>query len=69
MIGKSSIKAAEAPWRLVLVTALQALENLSDRQPAETARGRLDWEYALSLPLDADGKEPAKVPRQQPTLS
>src|SRR6266496_516295 len=48
-------RAAEAPWRLALVTILQALENLSDRQAAEMVRGRLDWKYALSLPLDDQG--------------
>jgi transposase len=48
-------RAAEAPWRLALVTILQALENLSDRQAAEIVRGRLDWKYALSLPLDDEG--------------
>ena len=48
-------RAAEAPWRLALVTVLQALENLSDRQAAEMVRGRLDWKYALSLPLDDEG--------------
>ncbi len=31
------------------------LENLSDRQAAEMVRGRLDWKYALSLPLDDQG--------------
>jgi len=48
-------RAAEAPWRLALVTVFQALENLSDRQAAEMVRGRLDWKYALSLPLDDAG--------------
>ena len=48
-------RAAEAPWRLALVTVLQALENLSDRQAAEMVRGRLDWKYARSLPLDDAG--------------
>src|SRR5215467_5770419 len=48
-------RAAEAPWRLAVVTVLQALENLSDRQAAEMVRGRLDWKYALSLPLDDQG--------------
>ena len=48
-------RAAEAPWRLALVTVFQALENLSDRQAAEMVRGRLDWKYALSLPLDDEG--------------
>ena len=36
-------RAAEAPWRLALVTILQTLENLSDRQAAEMVRGRVDW--------------------------
>jgi transposase len=48
-------RAAEAPWRLALVTVLQAVENLSDRQAAEMVRGRLDWKYTLSLPLDDPG--------------
>ena len=48
-------RAAEAPWRLAMVTVLQALENLSDRQAAEMVRARLDWKYALSLPLDDQG--------------
>src|SRR5256712_8204215 len=48
-------RAAQAPWRLALVTILQALENLPDRQAAEMVRGRLDWKYALSLPLDDTG--------------
>jgi transposase len=48
-------RPAEAPWRLALVTVLQAMENLSDRQAAEMVRGRLDWKYALSLPLDDSG--------------
>ena len=48
-------RAAEAPWRLAVVTVLQALENLSDRQAAEMVRGRLDWKYALSLPVDDAG--------------
>ncbi len=38
-----------------MVTVLQALENLSGRQAAEMVRGRLDWKYALSLPLDDQG--------------
>jgi transposase len=48
-------RAAEAPWRLALVTVFQAMENLPDRQAAEMVRGRLDWKYGLSLPLDDEG--------------
>jgi transposase len=30
---------------------MQFAEQLSDRQAAEAVRGRIDWTYALSLPL------------------
>ena len=46
---------AEAPWRLALVTVLQFVEGLSDRQAAEAVRARLDWKYLLSLPLSDPG--------------
>jgi transposase len=48
-------RGAEAPWRLALVTVLQAAENLSDLQAAEMVRARIDWKYALSLSLDDPG--------------
>lgn len=48
-------RAAQAPWRLALVTALQAIEGLTDRQAAEYVRTRVDWLYALALPLDDPG--------------
>ena len=44
-----------APWRLALVTVLQFLENLSDRQAAEAVRARIDWKYALGLELTDAG--------------
>lgn len=31
-----------APWRLALVTVLQFMEHLTDRQAADAVRGRLD---------------------------
>jgi transposase len=43
------------PVDLLFVLALQALEGLSDRAAAEAVRLRLDWKYALHLPLDATG--------------
>lgn len=43
--------AAEAPWRLALITIMQFVKNLSDRQAAEAVRARIDWKYALSLEL------------------
>jgi transposase len=46
---------AEAPWRLALVTVMQYMEGLSDRQAAEGVRERIDWKYALSLELTDPG--------------
>jgi transposase len=46
---------AEAPWRLALVTVLQFVEELSDRQAADAVRGRIDWKYALGLELTDPG--------------
>src|SRR5919199_1072806 len=46
---------AEAPWRLALVTIFQYAEGLADRQAADAVRGRIDWKYALRLPLDDPG--------------
>jgi transposase len=43
---------AEAPWRLALVTVLQCVEGLSDRQAADAVRTRIDWKYALRLELE-----------------
>jgi len=34
---------AESPARLALVTVMQYMENLTDRQAAEAVRGRIDW--------------------------
>lgn len=46
---------AAAPWRLALVSVLQFLEGLPDRQAADAVRGRIDWKYALSLDLADPG--------------
>jgi transposase len=48
-------QSALAPWRLTMILIMQFLENLSDRQTADTVRGRIDWKYALSLELEDDG--------------
>lgn len=46
---------AFAPWRLALITVMQFLENLPDRQAAEAVRSRIDWKYALGLELTDSG--------------
>lgn len=48
-------QAAEAPWRLALVSVFQYMEGLSDREAAEAVRSRIDWKYALSLELTDPG--------------
>ena len=46
---------AYAPWRLALVTVLQYVEGLTDRQAADAVRERIDWKYALGLELTDPG--------------
>ena len=48
-------RPAEAPWRLALMTVLQVLDELPDRQAADAVRGRSAWKYLLGLALDAPG--------------
>src|SRR6266496_6527388 len=48
-------RPAEAPARLALVTVMQFVEGLSDRQAADAVRDRLAWKYALALELDDPG--------------
>lgn len=48
-------QSAIPPWRLALITVMQFIENLSDRQAANAVRGRIDWKYALSLELSDAG--------------
>jgi transposase len=46
---------AESPGRLALITVLQFVEGLSDRQAADAVRSRIDWKYFLGLELDDPG--------------
>ena len=48
-------QSAEAPWRLALVTVMQFVEGLSDRQAADAVQGRIDFKYALGLELSEPG--------------
>jgi transposase len=43
------------PWQLALVSVMQFMENLSDRQAAQAVRARIDWKYALGLELTDEG--------------
>src|SRR3954470_5553457 len=44
-----------SPGRLALVTVLQMVENLTDRQAADAVRDKISWKYALGLGLDDGG--------------
>jgi transposase len=46
---------AASPARLALVSLLQFVENLTDREAADAVRGRLDWKYLLGLELTDSG--------------
>jgi transposase len=46
---------AKSPGNLAIITLMQFLENLSDRQAAEAVRSRIDWKYILGLELDDPG--------------
>ena len=48
-------RPAVSPARLALVSVLQFVEGLSDRQAADAVRGRIDWKYALGLELTDTG--------------
>lgn len=43
------------PGQLALVTVMQFMERLSDRQAAAAVRSRIDWKYALGLALTDEG--------------
>jgi transposase len=52
-------KPALSPVLLALVTIFQRREDLADRAASNAVRTRLDWKYALHLPLDDDGFDPS----------
>ena len=44
-----------SPGLLAMVTVMQFMEGLTDRQAAEAVRSRIDWKYALGLRLTDTG--------------
>lgn len=54
-LGRGAVSAE----RLTIVSVLQYIEGLTDRQAALAVRGRLDWKYALSLELEDEGFDPS----------
>jgi transposase len=53
---------------LFLVTVFQYLESLSDSQAAEAVVSRVDWKYALHLPLISLGFDQAELDEYHNTL-
>ena len=51
--GQPGISAGQ----LALVSIMQFLEDLPDRQAADAVRSRIDWKYALGLELEDSGFE------------
>ena len=50
---------AESPGALALVTVLQYVENLTDRQAGLMVARAIDWKYALGLELADPGFDPS----------
>lgn len=44
-----------SPGLLSMTTVMQYMEGLTDRQAADAVRSRIDWKYALGLPLTHSG--------------
>jgi transposase len=48
-------RPVEAPWCLALITIMQFMEELSDREAADAVRGRIDWKYAALIRMNRPG--------------
>jgi transposase len=48
-----------SPGRLALITVLQMVENLTDRQAAEAVVDKISWKYALGLSIADEGFDPS----------
>jgi transposase len=46
---------------LAMVTIFQFAEDMPDRQAADAARRRMDWKYAMHLPVDYPGFPPSEL--------
>ena len=48
-------------FTMAMLTLFQFAEDVADRQAADALRTRLDWKYALHLPLDYPGLDPTRL--------
>jgi transposase len=46
---------------ITMLTIFQFAEDIPDRQAADEVRTRMDWKYALHLPIDYPGVDPARL--------
>jgi len=51
-----------SPAQLAMVTVLQFIEDLTDRQAADAVRGHVDWKYCLGLELEDEGFDASVLP-------
>ena len=64
-----SEKPAGTTFVLAMVTIFQFAEDLPDRRAAEALRSRMDWKYALHLPLNYRGLDPSELMEFRQRLS
>ncbi|MEU8247889.1 transposase [Nonomuraea sp. NPDC048916] len=57
-----------SPGRLALITVLQRVGNLTDRQAAEAVATDLTWKYALGLNLDDPGFDASVLSEFRPRV-
>jgi hypothetical protein len=60
-LDSTSLSDADAVFRLALVTAFQYAEDLPDSSAAIASTKRLDWKYALHLPIRHPGVSPKSL--------
>ena len=55
-------KPGLSPAQLAMVTVLEFIEDLTDRQAADAVRGHVDWKYCLGLELEDEGFDASVLP-------
>lgn len=68
LIDPSSEKSASLVTLFTLITIFQFAEGLPDRKAADATRTRMDWKYALHLPLNYPGLKPITLCRYRQRL-
>jgi transposase len=53
--GQPAVSPSRLFFITIMITIMQFMEGLTDRQAADAVRSRIDWKYALGLPLTDAG--------------